>query len=221
MDHIDSYFVNKRAKGGSSSSPHGYTGWSFIACFLDTLAFVQREVHLSPKPVINVNLNTNLQFWTSETWEEENIGNATYPALNNFIFLCKECCVCWMFHWRAPPVHLHTVKNLRNDLIIMVTIKNISDVTLIPLKLLVELKPSVTGKKSSGLPPTLNSRLPLLLFASISVCCRKNIWTMNMIEKSGLFKVPPATEEHFGECPLYNHHRILPHWAFLLHEELG
>ena len=73
-----------------------------------------------------------------------------------------------MFHW-APAVHLHTVKNLKNVSIEKI-ICSLATLTLIPLKLLVELKASVTGKKSSGLPPTLNSRLPLLLFASISGC---------------------------------------------------
>ena len=71
-----------------------------------------------------------------------------------------------MFHW-APSVNLHTVKNLKNELS---SLKSLITLTLIPLKLLVELKASVTGKKSSGLPLTLNSRLPLLLFASINGC---------------------------------------------------
>ena len=98
----------------SSSSQHSYTGCYFIACFSDTSAVVPREVHL-PKPVIYVNLNTNLSRPSVLEQELENMGNATYesyPALNNFVFLCKECRVCWMFHW-APAVNLHTVKNLK------------------------------------------------------------------------------------------------------------
>ena len=102
----------------SSSSQHSYTGCYFIACFSDTSAVVPREVHL-PKPVIYVNLNTNLSRPSVLEQELENMGNATYesyPALNNFVFLCKECRVCWMFHW-APAVNLHTVENLKNCLI--------------------------------------------------------------------------------------------------------
>ena len=100
----------------SSSSQHSYTGCYFIACFSDTSAVVPREVHL-PKPVIYVNLNTNLSRPSVLEQELENMGNATYesyPALNNFVFLCKECRVCRMFHW-APAVNLDTVKNLKID----------------------------------------------------------------------------------------------------------
>ena len=178
----------------SSSSQHSYTGCYFIACFSDTSAVVPREVHL-PKPVIYVNLNTNLSRPSVLEQELENMGNATYesyPTLNNFVFLCKECRVCRMFHW-APAVNLHTVKNLKIDNWEQVIIFDImTTLTLIPLKLLVELKASVTGKKSSGLPPTLNSRLPLLLFLSISGCWKEMVsWAgkLNHIIKFGIFNV--------------------------------
>ena len=65
-----------------------------------------------------------------------------------------------------------------------------STLTLIPLKLLVELKASVTGKKSSGLPPTLNSRLPLLLFASISGCWKEMVSFAELLIHKLKFHLP-------------------------------
>ena len=67
-------------------------------------------------------------------------------------------------HSRAPEHHINHY-----------SLSMIVSITLIPLKLLLELKARVTGKKSSGLPPTLNSRLPLLLFESINGCWRETL----------------------------------------------
>ena len=67
-------------------------------------------------------------------------------------------------HSRAPEHHINHY-----------SLSMIVSITLIQLKLLLELKARVTGKKSSGLPPTLNSRLPLLLFESINGCWRKTL----------------------------------------------
>lgn len=146
-----------------------------MCCCCTSSAVAPGEVHF-PKPVINVNLappksirDRQVILGRRKMWEMQ-------PKYQSFrqlrISLQRTSCLlnvslgphCPPRHSRAPEQHINHY-----------SLSMIVSFTLIPLKLLLELKARVTGKKSSGLPPTLNSRLPLLLFESINGCWRKTL----------------------------------------------